>query len=407
MTNQGFYLSRLAMSLADQFLLFVVPIMVFQVTQSIAWSSFAFALETIPRVIAYPLAGILSDRYCSRLLLKISLSLRSIFCLLALLVAWALGEGAVLIIVITLSAVTGVLSVQGFMASEVLLPEVFKQQSFTKIQASVQSVDQISIIAGPLLAAFVLQFFDWLAVLLIAGSLFVIAQIFFTISTANLKLSPSSLTTKNLDIKSIAKQLAHSCHLIKSNQALLMVIGQTALINLIFGAALATGAALVAGKFHLPSTAYGFLQMMGALTAVVVLGSTAVLAKRILLKTIGVLSFCSICIGGVVYALSDSYSIFVLGFMLILGFDGMFNVYIRTTRQAIIPAADYGKATGMIVFFNNLTKPVAGLLIAALDGYLSAQWVVLSLVIFTIVVGLFLFNTQYFLSQANINEKTL
>jgi len=309
--------------------------------------------------------------------------------------------------VITLSAVTGVLSVQGFMASEVLLPEVFKQQSFTKIQASVQSVDQISIIAGPLLAAFVLQFFDWLAVLLIAGSLFVIAQIFFTISTGNLKLSPSSLTTKNLDIKSIAKQLAHSCHLIKSNQALLMVIGQTALINLIFGAALATGAALVAGKFHLPSTAYGFLQMMGALTAVVVLGSTAVLAKRILLKTIGVLSFCSICIGGVVYALSDSYSIFVLGFMLILGFDGMFNVYIRTTRQAIIPAADYGKATGMIVFFNNLTKPVAGLLIAALDGYLSAQWVVLSLVIFTIVVGLFLFNTQYFLSQANINEKTL
>jgi len=339
-------------------------------------------------------------------LLKISLSLRSIFCLLALLVAWALSEDAVLIIVITLSAVTGVLSVQGFMASEVLLPEVFKQQSFTKIQASVQSVDQISIIAGPLLAAFVLQFFDWLAVLLIAGSLFVIAQIFFTISTANLKLSPSSSTT-NLDIKSIAKQLAHSCHLIKNNQALLVVIGQTALVNLIFGAALATGAALVAGKFHLPSTAYGFLQMMGALTAVVVLGSTAVLAKRILLKTLGVLSFCSICIGGVVYALSESYSIFVLGFMLILGFDAMFNVYIRTTRQAIIPAADYGKATGMIVFFNNLTKPVAGLLIAALDGYLSAQWVVLSLVIFTSVIGLFLFNTQYFLSRANIEEKIL
>jgi len=406
MTNRGFYLSRLAMSLADQFLLFVVPIMVFQVTQSIAWSSFAFALETIPRVIAYPLAGVFSDRYCSRLLLKISLSLRSIFCLLALLVAWALSENTVLIIVMTLSAVTGVLSVQGFIASEVLLPEVFKQQSFTKIQASVQSVDQISIIAGPLLAAFVLQFFDWLAVLLIAGSLFVIAQIFFTISTANLKLSPSSSTT-NLDIKSIAKQLAHSCHLIKSNQALLVVIGQTALVNLIFGAALATGAALVAGKFHLPSTAYGFLQMMGALTAVVVLGSTAVLAKRILLKTLGVLSFCSICIGGVVYALSESYSIFVLGFMLILGFDAMFNVYIRTTRQAIIPAADYGKATGMIVFFNNLTKPVAGLLIAALDGYLSAQWVVLSLVIFTSVIGLFLFNTQYFLSRANIEEKIL
>ncbi|MEH6446466.1 MAG: hypothetical protein V7784_21425 [Oceanospirillaceae bacterium] len=96
--------------------------------------------------------------------------------------------------------------------------------------------------------------------------------------------------------------------------------------------------------------------MMGAFTSVIVLSLTAVLAERLRLKTIGIISFFSICSGSIVYALSESYIIFVIGFMIILGFDGMFNIYIQTIRQAIIPAVDYGKATGMIIFFSSLTK---------------------------------------------------
>ena len=405
MSSKWFFGSRFTMSLADQFLLFVVPIMVFQVTQSIAWSSFAFALETIPRVIGYPIAGLISDRYAGIKIVKLSLWFRSIACIFAIMITWVLGEHTVLGVVIVLSAMCGVASVQGFMSSEVLLPKLFNNLPFAKVQAKVQTVDQISIIGGPLLAALVLEYLNWQSVLMIATGLFVLAQVLLSFSLKSLSLHSALKPIKQdtndanqsgLSLKLIVDQLKQAYAMIVKNNDLLVVIAQTALVNLIFGAALATGAAFVTGKFQLAATAYGFMQTMGAITSVVVLSSTALLTERLKLKTIGVCSFFIICSGGFIYALSESYSLFIIGFMLILGFDGMFNVYIRTLRQAVIPALDYGKTTGMIIFFNSLTKPVAGLLIAAFSSWFNAQWVVFSLVIFTCVLGTILFNYQFF-----------
>lgn len=408
MPSTWFFTSRFAMSIADQFLLFVVPIMVFQVTQSIAWSSFSFALETIPRVLAYPLAGLISDRYSGIKMVKYSLWFRSIICIIAFGLAWILGEHSLLAIMITLSAMTGVASVQGFISSEVLLPQLFKHRSFAKVQANVQSVDQTAIIGGPLLAATVLQLFNWHFVIVLAGALFLLSHLLFSISVKadNTHLIPSIIpntditNTKHpvlprLNVRSIAQQLYQPFHLIKNSNALLIIIAQTALVNLVFGAALATAAAFVTGTFQLPATAYAFLQMMGAITSVAVLSITAALTERFHLKTLGLFSFFSICVGAMIYALSESYSVFVIGFMIILGFDGMFNVYIRTRRQAIIPVADYGKTTAMIVFFNNLTKPVAGLLIAMFSSSLSAQEVVFALALVSCLCGILLFNVKY------------
>ncbi|MCJ8299053.1 MAG: hypothetical protein MJK13_08990 [Pseudomonadales bacterium] len=141
MSIKFFFSSRLAVSLGDQFLLFVVPIMVFQITQSIAWSSFAFALETIPRVIYNPFAGIIGDRYPPLKVVKLSLWLRSVFCVAAIVGSWLLGEQALLSIIIILSALVGLASTQGFISTEVLLPHAFKQTLFARVQAWVQSVD--------------------------------------------------------------------------------------------------------------------------------------------------------------------------------------------------------------------------------------------------------------------------
>jgi MFS family permease len=393
------------MYLADQFLLFVVPIMVFKITQSIAWSSFAFALETIPRVISYPFAGLISDRYSGMKIISLSLWFRSMACICAIIITWFLGEHAVLSIVISLSAICGVASVQGLMSSEVLLPQLFKDLPFAKVQAQVQTVDQISIIGGPLLAAFVLEYLSWQSVLMVAMGLFLLAQALLSISLISLNSFSASIYIKprhndsiepRLSLNIVVNQLNQAYILIVKNNDLLVVIGQTALVNLIFGAALSTGAAFVTGTFQLPATAYGFLQTMGAIASVVVLSSTALLHDMLKLKTVGLISFFIICSGGFIYSLSESYSLFTIGFMLILGFDGMFNVYIRTLRKAVIPAFDYGKVTGMIMFFNSLTKPVAGIMIAAFSCWFSAQWVVFSLVILTTILGTVLFNLNFF-----------
>jgi hypothetical protein len=50
-------------------------------------------------------------------------------------------------------------------------------------------------------------------------------------------------------------------------------------------------------------------------------------------------------------------------------------------RQAIIPAKDYGKTLGVVIMLNNLTQPLAGLLVGMFsgNGRMSAVVVAISL----------------------------
>jgi hypothetical protein len=68
-----------------------------------------------------------------------------------------------------------------------------------------------------------------------------------------------------------------------------------------------------------------------------------------------------------------------LGYLMVVGFDKMFSVYIRSRRQRVIPAADLGKTTGLIVLLNNLSQPVAGLIIGLFASQDNTPGVILSL----------------------------
>ena len=80
----------------------------------------------------------------------------------------------------------------------------------------------------------------------------------------------------------------------------------------------------------------------------------------------------------------------MVGFAIVLGFDGMFNIYIRTVRQKIIPAKDYGKTTGVIILFNNLTQPLAGVLVGLTASVEQTGGLILVLCIVAALGGLLL-----------------
>jgi hypothetical protein len=79
---------------------------------------------------------------------------------------------------------------------------------------------------------------------------------------------------------------------------------------------------------------------------------------------LGVVAFVAIAAGGLVMGMSGSIAMYVAGFLMVIGFDKMFNVYIRSARQAIIPRRDYGTTTG-----GNATQPLAGLLVGLFSGH--------------------------------------
>ncbi len=168
-----FYASLFFSRLADQILLFLVPLVVFETTGSVAWSGIAFTLETLPRFLAFPVCGALCDRVSPLKLLRISQLYRALVCIAGVIAfQWAGGVGWL----IALSAVCGVLTTQGLMAREVMLPQIFRQHRFEKVLAHAQIADQLGMVLGPLLASLLLRWMPWPMVVGATAVFFLIAD---------------------------------------------------------------------------------------------------------------------------------------------------------------------------------------------------------------------------------------
>ncbi len=159
-----------------------------------------------------------------------------------------------------------------------------------------------------------------------------------------------------------------------------------AAVNLIIGVTLATSAAMFTGVHGETDTSYALLQMAGALMTVIVLFMIARL--RTALWTLGILAYAMIFIGGLVSGLAGDARLYAVGFIVVVGFDKMFNVFIRSLRMRTIPREDLGKTTGLIVMLNNLSQPLAGLLVSAFAGRYGAGTVITALTLVMGVVGL-------------------
>jgi hypothetical protein len=173
---------------------------------------------------------------------------------------------------------------------------------------------------------------------------------------------------------------------IRSLKDLQRIITLAVGVNLTVGVTLATSAALVIGQYDAGKDGYAGLQAAGALTTIVIL---FFLARVVLpLRVLGSVGYTMIATGALICALSSNLIGYGLGFLLIVGFDKMFNVYMRTVRQQVIPPQDFGKTVGVITLLNNLSQPLAGLLVALLAVPLGTQQVILIVALLTTLLGL-------------------
>ncbi|WP_114971565.1 MFS transporter [Rhodoferax ferrireducens] len=368
----AFFSSLFLSRLADQILLFLVPLVVFQTTQSAAWSGLAFFVETLPRFLAFPVCGALCDRMSPLKLLRISQMLRAFVCIGGVVAAELLGGIGWLV---ALSALCGVLTTQGLMAREVMLPQVFRDDRLEKVLAHAQIADQLGMVLGPLLAALALGWWPWQGVVAATAALFLLADaamgLWRRVSTVQLA-APQSVHGQHW-AQPIKTALVHVWHLPGLMQLIVLAAG----VNLVVGVTLATSAVMVTGQYQRSGDDYAVLQMAGAVATVSIL---LVIARTALpLKTMGPLSYVCILLGGLLTAYGTGLWSYAAGFLLVVGFDKMFSVYIRSRRQKVIPAADLGKTTGVIVLLNNLTQPLAGLVVGVFAGQGDTRQVIIAL----------------------------
>ncbi|MGF7208440.1 MFS family permease [Skermanella aerolata] len=369
--HQAFFQSLFISRLADQILLFLVPLVIFQITGSVGWSGVAFFLETLPRYASFPICGALCDRISPLRLLHTSQVCRAAACFAGMAAYAALGG---IFWLIAISAVCGVLTSQGIMAREVMLPQVFSGQRFEKVLSYTQIADQLGMVLGPLVAGFVLSIWSWEYVVLLAAALFLAADaaVILWERAARPRLAEPEAASGHW-----AAPLVTAARHIVRLPGLIDVVVLAAAVNLIIGVTLATSAAMVTGIHGQTEFFYAVLQAAGAVATVVILFGIA--QTTVPLGVLGSVSFTMIFLGAVMTGAGTGPFLYATGFVVVVGFDKMFNVYIRSLRQRIIPRQDYGKTTGLIVMLNNLSQPLAGLLVGVFAGLSGAGGVILAL----------------------------
>ena len=376
----AFFSSLFVSRLADQILLFLVPLIVFQSTGSAAWAGLAFFIESLPRYLAFPVCGALCDKYSPVKVLHISQVYRALACVLAMALYGVFGGIGW---VIALSALCGVLTTQGLMAREVLLPHIFSDYSYTKTLSYSQIADQAGLVLGPLVAALLLELCAWHWVVLWVAGLFLLADLGMRVWQRH-NHTPLVSFDQHRDIwlQPLRIALRHIGEQPQLQKIITLAVG----VNLIIGVTLATSAAMVIGQYSASKDDYASLQAVGAL---VTIGILLLLARVTLpLRVLGLVAYLMIGGGAFICALSPGLSGYVLGFLLIVGFDKMFNVYIRSLRQQVIPTRDFGKTVGVLTLLNNLSQPLAGLLVALLATPWGTQRVILALAGLCALIGL-------------------
>ncbi|WP_339434883.1 MFS transporter [Pseudomonas orientalis] len=375
----AFFVSMFLSRLADQILLFIVPLVVFQTTRSVSWAGLAFFVESLPRYLAFPVCGALCDRFSPVRILHVSQVYRALACAMAV-ALYGLFDGIQWLVI--LSAVCGVLTTQGIMAREVVMPHIFQHYTYAKTLSYSQIADQSGLVLGPLVAALMLEVWQWPWVVLAIAALFVLADLAMRVWQRNTTVDlPLHEQPAGIWLQPLRTAFGH----IRNRMALKRIITLAVGVNLIVGVTLATSAAMVTGQYAADKDAYALLQAAGAVVTLVILFYLA--RSTLALKALGGLSYSMIVVGALVTAISPGLWAYAVGFLLVSGFDKMFNVYMRSMRQRVIPVQDFGKTVGMITLLNNLAQPLAGLMIAVLAAPFGTQTVILLLSAISALIG--------------------
>jgi MFS family permease len=375
----AFFVSLFLSRLADQILLFIVPLVVFQTTQSVSWAGLAFFVESLPRYLAFPICGALCDRFSPVRILHISQVYRALACAMAV-ALYGLFDGIQWLVI--LSAVCGILTTQGIMAREVVMPHIFQHYTYAKTLSYSQIADQSGLVLGPLVAALMLQVWQWPWVVLGIAALFVLADLAMLVwqrhTTVDLPLHEQRA---GIWLQPLRTAFGHIRNRTELKRIITLAVG----VNLIVGVTLATSAAMVTGQYAADKDAYALLQAAGAVVTLVILFYLA--RSTLALKLLGGLSYSMIAVGALITAISPGLWAYAVGFLLVTGFDKMFNVYMRSLRQRVIPVQDFGKTVGVITLLNNLAQLLAGLMIAVLAAPVGTQTVILLLSAISALIG--------------------
>ncbi len=376
-----FVFSRFMGTLCDQFLLFAVPLTILKVTGSLTFSSLAFVIEWLPRIIFFPLSGFIADRIKPRFIFFNVDATRALLMLAAATLLFYC-PGASFAVLATLMGLLSIAYVLNFVATDAMLPRHLSADALPKAHTMLQGIDQISMVLGPAIAVLISAYGGIHAILLTAAGLFAISAInYLFLETQDLEVA------EKMGFGAIIEANRTALMVLKENKILLHLCAMTWVVNLVYGAALVISAAVILKEFHLPDSYFGVLQTTAALVTIAIFFFVPLFAKRFGLSSLGTFSFCAMIGAGTLMSVSGSYWLYLAGYAALIAFDGAFSVYLRTLRSQVVPKEHLGKTMGLIGLLNMCSVPVSGAIVSVLSGSLMPLQIITVILIAALILG--------------------
>ena len=356
--------------LAEQTVLFAVPLLIYQDTKSVAYSGSAFALEWIPALVAYPFAGLLADRLGGRWLYLRANFARACCLLLTLASCWMAPSYSVIALMINgflLSALMAPIR----MAVEKTVPRVAPPDRLAKTQALVQNIELLAMAVGPGVGAAIAHFVGKLPLLGLASAAFLAASCCW-------RVLPIDGLSK-VGHRRVGHELRLGWTLLIHNKPVIRLAVINFLINLAFAVALSANAYLITGTFGASDTVFGLLNAAAGMLGLANLFFMPRLLGAWSIYRVGVVGFVVLCIGLFGMGFSPNVWLYVFSFLASMAGATFFNIFNRTQRIKAIAPEHLGKVIGPFYLINCLSYPLGGVISAGFGSALGIQHILLGL----------------------------
>jgi MFS family permease len=356
-----YYALRAIGWLADQLLLFLVPVLAFKLTGSLAWSGIALTAQWAPRLIALPVGGLLADRFDVAAFYVVNDLVRCAAGAVGV-VAIVLFPGQAGATVIVFSLVAGVCCEQTLVAGEKLAGRLIPAENMPGAQSLLGSLEQGALLLAPAIGGgLVLLDTVWTALTI---------TILFAASLAiALSLPRGARPDRPVEgsLPGLARELAGGVRTIGRIPVLLGIVVATMLVNLMLGAIQTTAPDVVVGSYGHSEGVLGTMYTVAGFAAMAAMPMMKRLINRFGLLAVAAAASLA---QAVVFTLLTSASPFPVFAGLVTVFmigDSMFTVVIRIVRITVVRPDEFGRTVAAIHMLNFAPVPLVGLLLAAAD----------------------------------------
>ncbi|MFG2751424.1 MFS transporter [Streptomyces xanthophaeus] len=366
---------------AEQVVMFAVPLLIFQDTKDISVLGISFALEWLPGLLAFPFAGLIADRDGGpRLFSRVNA-----------------GRAVVLLLVLAACAISPSWTTPALMAGAVFMSLLMapirlsvekavlllaKGEKVARTQSLVQNMELLAMALGPALAVLGAAVMGKLWLLGIAATLCALSALcWLPLPRGERQPNPGSAAAT-------VAELRLGWSLLIRNKPVVLLVSINFSINLAFATALSVNAAVVTDVFKAPESSFALLNTLVGVTGLLNLMLVPLLLKRVHVKALGVFGFVLLSASLLGLASSPSFVLYATAYVAALMGVAYFNVYNRTQRVKVIPSAHLGKVMGPFYLLNTLSYPIGGLLIAFLGNSLGPQLLVGTLAVLLALYGL-------------------